>query len=103
MLCSVSHWPDAVARRRRAAARRAGKDAGFLALKELPAFPLKAHVESVDIVSGKYPAAQLLDAGRDLFHTPFNGLDGVGVAVGPGGMKVNRFVPIGPTGPAAQT
>jgi mono/diheme cytochrome c family protein len=74
-----------------------------IALGEKPAFPLKAHLESADIAAGKYKAAEFIDFGGDLFHTPFNGLDGVGVAVGPGGTKVNRFAPIGPTGPAVQT
>ena len=69
----------------------------------MPAFPLKAHLESADIAAGKYTPKQFIDFGADLFHTPFNGLDGVGVAVGPGGTKVNRFVPIGPTGPIAQS
>jgi len=75
------------------------KKLGAITLGEKPAFPLKAHLESADIAAGKYKAAEFIDFGADLFHTPFNGLDGVGVAVGPGGIKVNRFAPIGPTGP----
>ena len=73
-----------------------------IALKELPAFPLKAHVESADIVGGKYTVAQLVDAGGDLFHTPFNGLDGVGSFVREDGSTVPRFAPLGPRGPSAQ-
>ena len=73
-----------------------------IALKELPAFPLKAHVESADIVSGEYTVARLVDAGGDLFHTPFNGLDGVGSFVREDGSKVARFAPLGPRGPSAQ-
>ena len=73
-----------------------------IALKELPAFPLKAHVESADIVSGKYTVAQLVDAGGDLFHTPFNGLDGIGSFVREDGSTVPRFAPLGPRGPSAQ-
>ena len=34
-----------------------------------------------------------------MFHTAFNGFDGVGVAKGPKGVTVNRFVPIRPAGP----
>ena len=73
-----------------------------IALKEVPAFPLKAHVESAEIVSGGYTVARLVDAGGDLFHTPFNGLDGVGSFVREDGSKVARFAPLGPRGPSAQ-
>ena len=73
-----------------------------IALKEVPAFPLKAHVESADIVCGGYTVARLVDAGGDLFHTPFNGLDGVGSFVREDGSKVARFAPLGPRGPSAQ-
>lgn len=73
-----------------------------IALKELPAFPLKAHVESAEIVSGAYTVARLVEAGGDLFHTPFNGLDGVGSFVREDGTKVARFAPLGPRGPSAQ-
>jgi len=67
---------------------------------EKGAFPLKAHLESADIAAGKYTPAQFIESGADLFHTPFNGLDGVGVAKSKAG-TVNRFVPIGPTGPSS--
>ena len=73
-----------------------------IVLKELPAFPLKAHIESADIVGGAYTVAKLVDAGGDLFHTPFNGLDGVGSFVREDGSKVARFAPLGPRGPTAQ-
>ncbi|MBK5295801.1 MAG: hypothetical protein JJE40_01510 [Vicinamibacteria bacterium] len=73
-----------------------------IALKEAPAFPLKGHVESADIVGGAYTVAKLVDAGGDLFHTPFNGLDGVGSFVREDGSKLARFAPIGPRGPSAQ-
>lgn len=74
-----------------------------IGVKEMPAFPLKAHVESSDIAGGKYTVATLVDAGGDLFHTPFNGLDGVGSFVREDGSKVARFAPIGPRGPTAQS
>jgi len=71
-----------------------------IALGDKGAFPLKAHLESADIAAGKYTPAQFIESGADLFHTPFNGLDGVGVAKSKAG-TVNRFVPIGPTGPSS--
>jgi hypothetical protein len=73
-----------------------------ITVKELPAFPLKAHIESAEIVSGGYTIARLVDAGGDLFHTPFNGLDGVGSFVREDGSKVARFAPLGPRGPSSQ-
>jgi mono/diheme cytochrome c family protein len=74
-----------------------------IALSERPAFPLPAHVESSDIVGGRYTFSRLFEAGRLLFHATFNGLDGVGVAVRPDGSRVSRFAPIGPQGPTAQS
>src|SRR5258706_10727644 len=74
-----------------------------IALGEKGAFPLKAHLESADIAAGKYKPAAFIENGADLFHTAYNGLDGIGVARGPKGVPVNRFVPIGPTGPTTQT
>ena len=73
-----------------------------IAFTELPAFPLKAHIESAEIVGGAYTVERLVDAGGDLFHTPFNGLDGVGSFVLEDGSKVARFAPLGPRGPSAQ-
>src|SRR5512144_1647824 len=70
-------------------------------LIERPAFPLPAHVESADIAAGRYTFTRLFEAGRLLFHTSFNGLDGVGVAVRPDRSRVDRFAPIGPKGPTA--
>jgi hypothetical protein len=75
----------------------------IVALRETGAFPLSAHVESADIASGKYSHARLFKAGSDLFHAAFNGVDGVGVAQRPDGTTVNRFAPLGPGGPAAQS
>ena len=48
-------------------------------LEEKPAFPLPRHLESKDIAAGTIPHAQLFDDGAKLFHTPYNGLDGVGM------------------------
>jgi hypothetical protein len=73
-----------------------------IAFKELPAFPLKAHLESADILGGAYSVDRLVEAGGDLFHAPFNGLDGVGSFVREDGSKVARFAPLGPRGPSAQ-
>jgi mono/diheme cytochrome c family protein len=62
-----------------------------------PAFPLDAHLESGDIAAGKYSFDELFDAGGDLFHTPYNGLDGVGIARLPDGTALARFS-VPPTG-----
>ena len=75
----------------------------LVSLNERGAFPLAAHVESADIAKGEYTADRLFKAGADLFHTAFNGADGVGVAKRADGTKVNRFAPLGPSGPAAQS
>jgi len=72
-------------------------------LDELPGFPLVAHVESADVAAGTWEFARLFDAGRLLFHAPFNGLDGVGIARRPDGTAVDRFAPPGPGGPGAQS
>jgi mono/diheme cytochrome c family protein len=62
-----------------------------------PAFPLEAHLESPDIAAGKYTVEELFEAGSKLFHTPFNGLDGVGIARLPDGSPLARFS-VPPTG-----
>src|SRR4051794_1299897 len=49
-----------------------------IVLKETPAFPLPSHVESKQIAGGGYTFQQLFAAGEALFHTSYNGLDGVG-------------------------
>jgi mono/diheme cytochrome c family protein len=46
---------------------------------------------------------KIFEAGDALFHTFFNGADGVGIATRADGTKVNRFAPLGPKGPAAQS
>jgi mono/diheme cytochrome c family protein len=65
-------------------------------LDEKPAFPLPKHLESKDIAAGSIPFPELFEDGAKLFHTPFNGLDGVGMKRTVGGTPVNRFS----TGPA---
>jgi hypothetical protein len=72
-------------------------------LDERPAFPLEQHVESADVAAGAWDFPRLLDAGRLLFHTNFNGLDGVGIARRPDGSVIDRFAPPGPRGPGAQS
>ena len=62
-----------------------------------PAFPLDAHLESADIAAGKYTFDELFEAGAELFHTPYNGLDGVGIARLPDGSPLARFS-VPPTG-----
>lgn len=60
-------------------------------LVEKPAFPLEKHLESKDIASGSIAFAQLFEAGDKLFHTPYNGLDGVGMKHTVAGTPINRF------------
>jgi len=60
-------------------------------LVEKPAFPLEKHLESKDIASGSLAFAQLFEAGDKLFHTPYNGLDGVGMKHTVAGTPINRF------------
>jgi cytochrome c peroxidase len=76
-------------------------------LVEKGAFPLPAHLESADIAAGTHSFDQLFEAGGDLFHTPFNGIDGVGVAKLPNGSTLNRFSVTPPGGvigpPSAQS
>lgn len=57
-----------------------------------PAFPLEGgHLESASIASGQWTFEQLFDAGEALFHVPFNGLDGVGIARLRDGSTIARF------------
>ena len=65
-------------------------------LEEKAAFPLPKHLEQKDIAAGTIPHAQLFEDGAKLFHTPLNGLDGIGMQRTVGGVPVNRFS----TGPA---
>jgi hypothetical protein len=66
-----------------------------------PAFPLEGHLESSAIASGELAFEQVFDAGEALFHTPFNGLDGVGVARLPDGSTIPRFS-VAPAGGGAR-
>ena len=52
---------------------------------------------------GRGTSPKLFDAGRLLFHTNYNGLDGVGILKRGNGSKVDRFAPTGPRGPGAQS
>jgi mono/diheme cytochrome c family protein len=74
-----------------------------VSLVEKGAFPLDAHVESADLAAGKYTFDRVFKAGAALFHTAFNGADGVGSFVRANGSHVTRFAPLGPGGPAAQS
>ncbi len=60
-------------------------------LVEKPAFPLEKHLEQKDIAAGTIPFATLFDDGDKLFHTPYNGLDGVGMQRTPAGTPLHRF------------
>lgn len=77
----------------------AGEPAPDLPVVELsagPAFPLDGHLEAGEFV-GKWSFEQIFDAGEALFHTPFNGLDGVGVSRLRNGTSISRFsvAPVG--------
>src|SRR5436190_11152569 len=74
----------------------------MVALSEKGAYPLAAHLESKDLAAGTRPFSKVFEDGALLFHTPYNGLDGVGIALNKGGKPVARFMPIGPKGPTAQ-
>lgn len=67
------------------------RDEFKIELAEKPAFPLEKHLESKDIASGAVPFAKVFEAGDGLFHTPYNGLDGVGMHKTPGGASLVRF------------
>lgn len=60
-------------------------------LVEKAAFPLPKHLEQKDIAAGSIPFATLFDDGDKLFHTPYNGLDGVGMQHTPAGAPIHRF------------
>jgi hypothetical protein len=78
------------------AASEATKKLTVIDLDEKPAFPLPKHLESKDIAAGTIPFPELFEDGAKLFHTPFNGLDGVGMKRTVGGTTIHRFS----TGPA---
>jgi hypothetical protein len=79
------------------AASEATKKLPVIDLDEKPAFPLPKHLESKDIAAGSIPFPELFEDGAKLFHTPYNGLDGVGMKRTIGGAPVNRFS-TGPSG-----
>jgi hypothetical protein len=60
---------------------------------------IAAHLGQADLAAGTATFADVFAAGRTLFHTAFNGLDGVGVAQLPNGTPIHRFalVPLGST------
>lgn len=80
-----------------APAAQADADLPVIDLDEKAAFPLPAHLESKAIAAGAIAYAQLFEDGARLFHTPYNGLDGVGQKRTVGGVPVNRFS-TGPVG-----
>ncbi|HEY6065542.1 MAG TPA: di-heme oxidoredictase family protein [Thermoanaerobaculia bacterium] len=79
----------------KAPARTPEKEKFTVDLVEKPAFPLEKHLEQKDIAAGSIPFAKLFDDGDKLFHTPYNGLDGVGMKHTVAGVAINRFS-IGP-------
>lgn len=56
-----------------------------------PAFPLPAHLETTDLVSGAMTYQQIFEAGELLFHTPLNDQDGIGALRLPDGSPTLRF------------
>jgi cytochrome c peroxidase len=74
-----------------------GREVPAIDLSGGPGFPLEAHLESAEIAAGKYTFDELFEAGSGLFHTPYNGLDGVGIARLPDGSPLTRFS-VPPTG-----
>ena len=78
-----------------AAAVVAPGDLPVVPLEERPA--LRGHVEQKDVAAGSVPFQKLFAAGDDLFHTAYNGLDGVGAMRTAGGAPLPRFS-VGPAG-----
>ena len=76
------------------------RDPFTVELTEKAAFPLEKHLESKDIASGSVTFAQVFDAGDKLFHTPYNGLDGVGMQKTLAGVAIPRFS-VGPVAGSA--
>jgi hypothetical protein len=67
-------------------------------LVEKGAFPLERHLESADLAAGKLSFRQVFEAGDLLFHTPYNGLDGVGSLQLGNGVTIHRFALTPPGG-----
>jgi cytochrome c peroxidase len=73
-------------------ADKAVPDLPIIDLSAGAAFPLEGgHLESSSIALGELTFEQLFAAGEKLFHTPFNGLDGVGVSRLRDGSTIPRF------------
>ena len=66
----------------------AKKDLPTFDLTEKPAFPLDHHLESKELAAGTMKLSDIYEDGAKLFHTPYNGLDGVGVHRLPSGATV---------------
>lgn len=76
----------------------AAPDLPVIELSAGPAFPLEnGHLESSAIAAGEMSFDEVFEAGAALFHTPYNGLDGVGRSKLPDGSTIPRFsvVPAG--------
>jgi len=60
---------------------------------------IAAHIDQAELATGSVTFDDVFVAGRTLFHSAFNGLDGVGVARLPNGTPIHRFasVPLGST------
>lgn len=82
---------ESAAKPEAAAGVEKARDKFTVDLTEKPAFPLEKHLESKDVASGAVPFAKLFEAGDKLFHTPYNGLDGVGMKKTPAGVSLVRF------------
>lgn len=80
-------------------AQERGQSLSEVDLRGGGAFPLDAHLEATDIHGGK-TFQELFDAGGDLFHTPYNSLDGVGGLALPDGTALSRFSAFPPGGGA---
>jgi mono/diheme cytochrome c family protein len=58
-----------------------------------PAFPLDGHLGSANVAGGGMTFEELFEAGDALFHTSYNGDDGVGMLRLPDGTPFPRFAP----------
>jgi cytochrome c551/c552 len=91
------------ARRSAVAVAAASLVAAVVTAGDLPVIPLEekpalaSHVEQKDIAAGGVPFQKLFAAGDALFHTAYNGLDGVGAMRTAGGASLPRFS-VGPAG-----
>ncbi len=66
---------------------------------EVPGFPFVVHLDQANVTAGLVLFAELFTIGDELFEIPFNGLDGVGVALLPDGSPLaRRFSRVPPGG-----